>query len=172
MKSTFYIFCFFAIISIVFFSCSTNNTQLPVAPKGKKFVDISKSGMNLYVAVPDSTFGILDTLFDSSSKVILKVGESFQVIVEEKETTTKQMKEEINNTTSDIELVKNLLVDNDTSLIWETSIGEISKHHFYYILKAEGRSFTFCSPNDVIFSKKQIEEMLEASRASVVKGIK
>lgn len=171
MRIDFLSFCASLFLFVVIYSCENNSkrNEAPVAPKGMRYVDISRSGMSLFVAAPDSTSGVLDTLFDSSSKVYLSVGKAFKLIVEENEMSIATKKEELKNTTSEIELVKSYVVDNDSCLLWETTIGEISKHHFYYVFKYGKRRISFTSPAEEIFSKQEAAQMLEACKLTTEK---
>ena len=161
----------FVLVVLFFVSClnKESNSTIQQAPNGYRYVDISKSGMNLFVAAPDSTVGVVDTVFDSSSKVYISVGQGFKLIIEESALSIAQKKEEIVNTTSDVDLLKQYIVDTDSSLLWQTTIGDLSKFHVYYLFKSDNRQFSFSSPNDEIFSQEQATKMLQASRLAIEK---
>ena len=168
IKNLIVIFAFTVFVFCISCSSDESKKEFPTAV-GYRFVDISKSGMNLYVAAPDSTVGVVDKLFDSSSKVYLNVGRAFKIIIEESSLTITQKKEEISNSTSDIEVLKKYYVSTDSTLLWETTIGDLSKFHFYYLFKSGDRQFSFSSPADEIFSQDQAAAMLKASSMSIQK---
>ena len=65
-----------------------------IAPAGMQYVDISSSGMNLNILVPDSNLGALDTIQTSFGSYHVKRGKDFQISITEDGGTTISKKED------------------------------------------------------------------------------
>ena len=70
-----------ALILIIASCGGKKKTENLVAPKGMAYFDISKTGMNTFVLIPDSSVGILDTSVQSSGEYVVKVGKDFQISI-------------------------------------------------------------------------------------------
>ena len=67
------------------------------APAGMRYLDISRTGMNLFVLTTDSTRGVMDTVVQSSGEYLIKVGPSFQISITENPGDIAQKKADITN---------------------------------------------------------------------------
>lgn len=134
------------------------------APAGMRYLDISRTGMNLYVLTPDSTRGILDTVAQSSGEYLIKVGTAYQVSVMEGAGDIAQKKADITN--DDVNKLKKYVVDDATTLMWESGIADLSEFHFYHIAKVGERTYVFEDIRGDAFTQEAIQKMLDAAKAS------
>jgi hypothetical protein len=131
-------------------------------PAGMRYLDISRTGMNLYVLTPDDKAGILDTVMQSWGGYEIKVGKEFQIAVEEGAGDIEMVKSD--NAGNDVNKLKRYLVDEPTTLVWESGVADLSEFHFYHIIKIGNRSFVIQDIKGEPFSQKAIEKMLDAAK--------
>ncbi len=134
------------------------------APAGMRYLDISRTGMNLYVLTPDSTKGILDTVAQSSGEYLIKVGTNYQVSVMENAGDIAQKKADITN--DDVNKLKKYVIDDATTLMWESGIADLSEFHFYHIAKVGERTYVFEDIRGDAFTQEAIQKMLDAVKGS------
>ena len=163
MKSIFKITASIALVSILV-SCGgkKGETENLVAPQGTRYFDISKTGMNAYVLVPDSSVGMLDTVMQSSGEYLIKVGKDFQVSVIETAGDINQRKADI--ASDDVNKLKKYITDDATTLMWESGIGDLSEFHFYHIAKLGNRTYVFEDIKGEPFSQQDIQKMLDVCK--------
>lgn len=135
-----------------------------VAPKGMQYFDISKTGMNLNIIIPDSTKGPVDTIMRSWGAYEIKVGNNFQISVQEDGGDAAAKKEE--NANADINLVKQYVIDEPSTLLWESGIGDLSEYHFFYATKIGNRNYVFEDIKGDPFSKEDVQQMLDACKGA------
>ena len=133
-----------------------------IAPKGMRYLDISKTGMNLYVLTPDSAAGVLDTIAQSSGEYLIKVGNNFQVSVLENAGDIAQRKADITN--DDVNKLKKYVIDDATTLLWESGIADMSEFHFYHIAKVGDRTYVFEDIKGDPFTQEAAQKMLDACK--------
>jgi hypothetical protein len=132
------------------------------APKGMRYLDISKTGMNLYVLTPDSAAGVLDTIAQSSGEYLIKVGSNFQISVLENAGDIAQRKADITN--DDVNKLKKYVIDDATTLLWESGIADMSEFHFYHIAKIGDRTYVFEDIKGDPFTQEAAQKMLDACK--------
>ncbi len=132
------------------------------APKGMRYLDIGRTGMNLFVLTLDSTAGILDTIAQSSGEYLIKVGNGFQVSVLENNGDIAQRKADITN--DDVNKLKKYVIDDATTLMWESGIADQSEFHFYHVAKVGERTYVFEDIKGEPFSQATVEKMLDACK--------
>lgn len=132
------------------------------APQGMKYLDISRTGMNLYVVTPDSTKGALDTVAQSSGEYLIKVGQVFQISVMENGGDIAQRKADITN--DDVNKLKKYVIDDATTLMWESGIADLSEFHFYHIAKVGERTYVFEDIKGEPFTQDAVQKMLDACK--------
>lgn len=132
------------------------------APAGMRYLDISRTGMNIYVLVPDSTKGILDTVVQSSGEYLIKVGTNFQISITENSGDIAQKKADITN--DDVNKLKKYVIDDATTLMWESGIADLSEFHFYHIAKVGDRTYVFEDIRGDAFTQDAIQKMLDACK--------
>jgi hypothetical protein len=140
-----------------------------IAPKGMRYLDISKTGMNLHILTLDSAAGILDTIAQSSGEYLIKVGNSFQISVLENSGDIAQRKADITN--DDVNKLKKYVIDDATTLMWESGVADMSEYHFYYIAKIGDRTYVFEDIKGEPFSKDAVQRMLDACKQTKEKKI-
>ncbi len=133
-----------------------------IAPKGMRYLDIGRTGMNLFVLTLDSTAGVLDTIAQSSGEYLIKVGNGFQISVLENNGDIAQRKADITN--DDVNKLKKYLIDDATTLLWESGIADQSEFHFYHVGKVGDRTYVFEDVKGEPFSQLSIEKMLDACK--------
>jgi hypothetical protein len=171
MKSILNITISLALIAMIT-SCGgkkQNENEALVAPQGLRYLDVSKTGMNVFVLIPDSSFGILDTIMQSSGEYLVKVGKDYQVAVVETNGDLNQKKADIAG--DDVNKLKKYIVDEATTLMWESGIGDLSEFHFYHIAKLGSRTYVFEDVKGESFSQQAVQKMLDASKQSKEKMV-
>ena len=140
-----------------------------VAPQGTRYFDISKTGMNAFVLIPDSSIGILDTVMQSSGEYLIKVGKDFQISVVETAGDVNQRKADI--ASDDVNKLKKYITDDATTLMWESGIGDLSEFHFYHIAKLGTRSYVFEDIKGEPFSQQAVQKMLDVCKQTKEKKV-
>ncbi|MHB8260190.1 MAG: hypothetical protein ACYDCN_04960 [Bacteroidia bacterium] len=148
---------------LIIASCGGNKkTENIVAPKGMSYFDISKTGMNAFILIPDSSVGILDTRIQSSGEYIVKVGKDFQISIIETQGDVNQKKVDI--ASDDVNKLKKYIVDEPTTLMWQSGIADLSEFHFYHIAKLGTRTYVFEDIKGEPFTQPAIQKMLDACK--------
>jgi hypothetical protein len=170
MKSIFKITASLALVAMVA-SCGGKKGEAEnlVAPQGTRYFDISKTGMNAYVLIPDSAAGVLDTVMQSSGEYLIKVGKDFQVAVIETAGDVNQRKADI--ASDDVNKLKKYITDDATTLMWESGIGDLSEFHFYHIAKLGSRTYVFEDIKGEPFSQQAVQKMLDVCKQTKEKKI-
>jgi hypothetical protein len=159
-------------LSIIVASCGGTKEQEPlVAPAGMQYIDISRTGMNMNVLIPDSTKGGLDTVLQTYGTYEIKRG-AFQIAITEDggDVTSKKA----DNANDDVNKVKQYVIDEPNTLLWESGIGDLSEFHFFYSVKFGERTFVFEDIKGDAFTKEDVQKMLDACKAAkeIVKEVK
>ena len=152
--------------SLIIISCGGKKDEEAVdltPQEGMRYLDISGTGMNLYFSCPDSTVGPLDTIYQSWGAFEIKVGEEFQVSIAEGEGDIKTAKSDIAN--NDVNVFKRYLVDDATTLVWESTLAEKSEFHFYTIQKVGERTYVVEDIKGQVFAQPLAEKMLNAAKS-------
>ncbi len=146
--------------------CGCGNKEIVqdlTPPPGMSYLDISKTGMNIYMLVPDSTVGILDTVMQSWGAYDIKVGKDFQISIEENEGDVEMVKSD--NANNEVNKLKRYLIQEPTTLLWESGVADMaSEFHFYHIMKIGTRSYVIQNIKGEPFNQKAIEKMLDAAK--------
>ena len=145
------------------------DTENLVAPAGMRYFDISKTGMNAFVLIPDSSSGILDTVMQSSGEYLVKIGKDFQVAIVESTGDLNQRKADIAG--DDVNKLKKYITDDATTLMWESGIGDLSEFHFYHIATLGDRTYIFEDVKGEPFSQQAVQKMLDACKHSQEKKV-
>ena len=146
-----------------------NETENLVAPKGMSYFDISKTGMNVFTLIPDSSVGIIDTNIQSSGEYVIKVGKDFQMTILETTGDISQKKADI--ASEDVNKLKKYIIDDSTTLMWESEIANIPEFHFYHIAKLGNRTYLFEDNKGEPFSQQAIQKMLDACKQAKEKKV-
>jgi len=152
------------VLVLIFTSCNNSNEKVEtlIAPAGMQYVDISSSGMNLNILVPDSNLGALDTIQTNFGSYHVKRGKDFQISITEEGGTTASKKED--NKNADLLQVKQYIIDEPNTLMWESGIADISEFHFFHTAKIGERTFVFENLKDETFTKEATQKMLDACK--------
>ena len=157
------------ILAIVSCGGKKDENEKLVAPKGMRYFDISKTGMNAFVLVPDSSVGIMDTSMKSSGEYEIKVGKDFQITVLETSGDVNQRKADI--ASDDVNKLKKYIVDDSTTLMWESGIADLSEFHFYHIKRLGARTYIFEDIKGEPFSQQAVQKMLDACKQTKEKRV-
>jgi hypothetical protein len=170
MKSIFKITLSVGLVAVIA-SCGGKKVEAEnlVAPQGTRYFDISKTGMNAFVLIPDSSVGILDTVMQSSGEYQIKIGKDFQISVIESAGDVNQRKADI--ASDDVNKLKKYIVDDATTLMWESGIGDLSEFHFYHIAKLGNRVYVFEDIKGEPFSQQATQKMLDVCKQAKEKKV-
>jgi hypothetical protein len=146
-----------------------HETENLVAPKGMRYYDISRTGMNAFILIPDSSAGILDTNVQSSGEYLAKVGKDFQISIIENPGDINQRKADI--ASDDVNKLKKYITDDSTTLMWESGIADLSEFHFYHIKKLGTRTYVFEDVKGEPFSQQATQKMLDACKQAKEKRV-
>ena len=127
-----------------------------------RYFDISKTGMNTFIVIPDSSVGIIDTSMRSSGEYVVKVGKDFQITVIETTGDLNQRKADI--ASDDVNKLKKYIVDDSTTLMWESGIADLSEFHFYHVRKLGARTYVFEDVKGEPFSQQAVQKMVDACK--------
>ncbi|MBS1646582.1 MAG: hypothetical protein JST67_04515 [Bacteroidetes bacterium] len=153
------------VIAASIVSCGTKKEKKEqdlTAPQGMYYFDMSKTGMNIYALIPDSTVGVLDTAMQSSGEYLIKVGKDFQVSVIESNGDIKQRKADIE--ADDVNKLKKYFTNDSTTLMWQSGIADMSEFHFYQIMHVGNRTYVFEDIKGEPFSEQATQKMLDACK--------
>ena len=139
------------------------------APQGMRYFDISKTGMNVYMLIPDSTVGVLDTSMQSSGEYLVKVGKEFQVSIIETGGDVKQRKADIE--ADDVNKLKKYITDDSTTIMWQSGIADMNEFHFYHVNKLGSRTYVFEDIKGEPFSEQSVQKMLDACKKAQEKKV-
>ncbi len=171
MNNFFKITLSLALIAIIT-SCGgkkQNENENLVAPKGMRYFDISKTGMNAFVLIPDSSAGIIDTSIRSSGEYVIKIGKDFQIAIIETNGDIGQRKADI--ASDDVNKLKKYIIDDSTTLMWESGIADLSEFHFYQVKKLGNRTYVFEDVKGEPFSQQAVQKMLDACKLAKEKRV-
>jgi hypothetical protein len=140
-----------------------------VAPKGMRYYDISRTGMNAFILIPDSSLGVLDTSAQSSGEYLAKVGKDFQISIIENAGDINQRKADI--ASDDVNKLKKYITDDSITLMWESGIADLSEFHFYHIKKLGTRTYVFEDVKGEPFSQQATQKMLDACKQAKEKRV-
>ncbi len=158
-----------ALCAVILFSCGPEKVEdkPAVAPEGMKFLSLAHSGMNIQVAIPDNPKFQIDTVKSADDAYVINVGPTFGIVVKEDAGDIADLKTMING--DEVYKVKKTLIDDATTLMWESGIeGMQSQFHFYTIIKLGARSYVIKDnvSSSEPFNEESIKKMYEAAKAS------
>ncbi len=149
-------------------SCKTANKEEAKVPDGMMALDLSKFGKSFIIFIPDSTKGKVEVTEQSWGALEIKVGQDFQISIKEGDEDLAFKKTDLQG--DEINKVKQFHVDEPTTLLWESVIGEgTPEFHFISVQKVGNAAYTFediKSTDNKPFTKAAVDKMLES-----VKGI-
>lgn len=140
-----------------------------VVPKGMVAADLflDSLGFPVKINVPDSTSGILERQ-PTPSGVQVRVGSKFDLLVNiggAEESDLAVQKSLIEATDAGM---STFMVNDTTTLVWETKFGEMSMFHFYTIVKVGADTYYVRDNNtnpENQFTKEDVDRMLESAKS-------
>ena len=153
--------------AIIFFaSCGGSKVEEEVILPGMMKVEFAVAGDTLSMIVPDSSKGKLDLIEQGWGATELRIGENFQISVEEGEGDIAMLKNDID--IDDVYQLQKYVVDQPDLLFWESKIPIMptSNFHFYSIIQAGGKSYIVKDIEaGIAYSEELVKEMVEAAKS-------
>ena len=167
MKKLFFIAAF--ALPLMWVACNGDKPQVQeeVIPKGMVALDLKPVGYPVKINIPDSTSGVLDTLMTPNGEQI-RIGTKFDMLVNvggPEETDLAAQKQLIEAQDAGM---SNFVVNDNTTLVWETKFGDLSMFHFYIVVKAGNDTYyvrdNYVDPNNQ-FKKEDVDRMMESAKS-------
>jgi len=152
---------------LILSSCGGSKKDEVVIPPGMRIAEFKIAGNILNMFVPDSTKGTLEITEMPWGATQIKVGDAFQLSVEEGAGDIKLLKDDING--DDVYKLQKFIKDEPALVFWETKIPDLdksNKFHFYNIIKAGNVSYVI---KDVetgeVNTQAAVEQMIESAKS-------
>ena len=142
-------------------SCGGEKTEETTSMPGMMEVQLKINGNALSIMVPDSTKGKLEMVEQSWGATEIKVGNDFQISIEEGEGDVALMKSDIAG--NDVNKFKRFVKDEPTLLFWESEI-TTPECHFYMIVKPAAVSYVIKDISGEMFGEKSTQTMVDAAK--------
>ncbi|MBN8703012.1 MAG: hypothetical protein J0M08_08100 [Bacteroidetes bacterium] len=161
---------FLLLIACVLFiaSCGNESKENANVPAGMTQVDLTKYGLDATINIPDSTNGTAEIVQQSWGATEIKIGQGFQLSIIEDAGDISLAKSDVAG--NDVNKLKKYLIDEPTTILYESSIIENqSEYHLYAIIKTGEKSFVVEDIKGDAFSEKEIRTMLESAKSITAK---
>jgi len=156
------------VVSAVIVLCSCGGETTVEKPQaGMMELDLTPQGLPISITIPDSSKGKMDITVKSSGATEIKVGKTFAISISEGEGDITLMKSDIAG--NDVNKFKRYVVDEPTSILWESAITDASEFHFYTVVKAGEKSYLVEDIKGEMFSEEATKKMLESAKGIKVK---
>lgn len=142
-------------------SCGDSKTEETASMPGMMEVEFKINGNALSIMVPDSTKGKLEMVEQSWGATEIKVGNDFQISIEEGEGDIALMKSDIAG--NDVNKFKRFVKDEPALLFWESEI-TAPEFHFYAIMKPATVSYIIKDISGDMFGEKATQTMVDAAK--------
>lgn len=132
---------------------------------GMSQYDLSSFGALVTINVPDTTKTKLEIVAQGSGSIEIRSGKDFQISITPGEGDFPLKKSDISS--DDVKKFKRYVVDEPTSLIWESQVSGLEpEFHFYTVIKAGKDSYLVedIKEGDP-FSEKAIQKMADAAKS-------
>ncbi|MGZ4033223.1 MAG: hypothetical protein ACXVPU_08750 [Bacteroidia bacterium] len=157
--------------SILFLaSCGSKKEDTTVSIPGMMEVNFKISGNPLSIMVPDSTKGKMEMVEQSWGATEIKVGNDFQISIEEGDGDIALTKSDIAG--NEVNKFKRFVKDEPTLLFWESEIAEKPECHFYAIIKPGKTSYVIKDIVGEQFGEKSVQTMVDAAKTLKAKDAK
>jgi len=158
---------------LFFSSCGDSKTEESTVIPGMMEVGLIINGNNLSIMVPDSTKGRLQMVEQSWGATEIKVGDDFQISIEEGEGDIALMKSDING--NEVFKLQRFLKDEPALLFWEEKNPDLpkSRFHFYTIIKTEAASYLVKDiESGEAYNEAAVQTMIDAAKTLKAKETK
>jgi hypothetical protein len=143
-------------------SCGGSKTEeATTSMPGMMEVQLKINGNALSIMVPDSTKGKLEMVEQSWGATEIKVGNDFQISIEEGDGDVALTKSDIAG--NDVNKFKRFVKDEPTLVFWESEI-TAPECHFYTVVKPGTVSYVIQDIKGEMFSEKAAQTMVDASK--------
>ncbi|HEY0029331.1 MAG TPA: hypothetical protein VGC65_01135 [Bacteroidia bacterium] len=149
-------------------SCGSKTEETASMP-GMTELELKINGNMISIMVPDSTKGKMEVVEQSWGATEIKVGNDFQISIEEGEGDVALMKSDIAG--NDVNKFKRYVKDEPTLLFWESEI-TAPEFHFYSIVKPGAVSYIVKDIPGEIFGEKSTQTMVDAAKTLKAKEAK
>ena len=149
-------------------SCKTDDKGNTDPIPGMKEVDLTEYGLNLSIQTPDESKGKVDIVVQSIGATEIKVGKGFQVSIKLEDGDIAEKKADIAN--DDANKFKRYVIDEPTTIMWESQMADLPQFHFYTIIKVGTATYVVEDIKDEQFSETAIKTMYESAKAIKAKA--
>lgn len=150
---------------LFFSSCGGSKTEESTVIPGMMEVGLIINGNNLSIMVPDSTKGRLQMVEQSWGATEIKVGDDFQISIEEAEGDIALMKSDING--NEVFKLQRFLKDEPALLFWEEKNPDLPKarFHFYSIIKTGSTGYLIKDiESGEAYNETAVQTMIDAAK--------
>jgi hypothetical protein len=155
--------------TILFWASCGSKTEETTSIPGMMEVQLKINGNPVSIMVPDSTKGKMEMVEQSWGATEIKVGDEFQIAIEESEGDIALTKSDIAG--NDVNKFKRYIKDEPELLFWESEI-TAPEFHFYKIIKTGTSSYVIQDIKGDIFNEKAAQKMLDAASTLKIKEAK
>lgn len=152
--------------AILFFaSCGGPSGDEEIIMPGMMKVEFPVAGNTLSMIIPDTTKGKLSIFESDWGATEIKVGDSFQVSVEQGDGDISLAKSDIDG--NDVYNLQRYVIDEPNLIFWEAKIPimPISNHHFYAIITSENTSYVINDiENGEAYDEASVQSMVDAAK--------
>lgn len=156
---------------LMWYACSdaTETEAEDIVPAGMKALSLKTLGFPVKINIPDSAYyPTIDTM-ETPAGVQVRVGNHFDILVNtagDEEKDLAKMKTVIE---AGDELPKTFSVNDSTTLVWETKIGDVSMgSHFFKLIRTSTGIFYIRDNNtnpENQFKPEEITRMMESAKS-------
>jgi hypothetical protein len=154
-----------AIPLLAFVSCNGSKSESEESLEGMKEVKIILLDDSLSVWVPSNIQGNMDIVQQNWGATEIKIGENFQISIEQSEGDIALQKSDIEG--NDVFKLQRYIKDEPTMLFWESKIPDMenSTFHFYTIVTIGKTPYLIKDVDSgVAYSESDVEAMIKAAK--------
>ena len=151
--------------AVLFLASCGNSKSNDDSTVGMKEVKLVILGDSLSIMVPDSLQGTLEITEQSWGATEIKIGEKFQVSIEQNNGDVALTKSDING--DDVYKLKQFITDEPNLLVWESKIVDMeqSNFHFYLVHKIGKTSYVIKDVDSgEAYNESEIQSMLKTAK--------
>lgn len=158
----------FAIPALFTITGCNNSKKDDSAIPGMSVYDLGTYGAPITINVPDTTKTKLDLVAQGTGSIEIRSGKDFQITITPGEGDFQLKKSDISS--DDVKKFKRYVVDEPTTLIWESQVSGLEpEFHCYTVVKAGKDSYLVEDIKDAdTFSETAVKKMVDAAKS--IKG--
>lgn len=169
MKKLFFLFT--VVFSILMAGCGDKEKDKAVSIPGMTLVDLSTQEFNFPVTilVPDSSNGTITITPQNWGAVEIKVGEEFQISVEQGDGENDDLKliKSTEIDANEVHKVKRYITDEPNLVFYETQMlgSDKSSFHFYGVFKSGDKNYVIEDIKGDDFTEEAVKKMLDSAKS-------